>query len=89
MAWLGATSVHSRDYDAVAHGALTALLDVHPPLSLIVNHFDPGGQLYAPQPPRNHPRITYTWLADMKVTTYLLVEEIPRHARADARCSPR
>ena len=39
-AWLGAVSIHSRDFNAGAQNSLVALLDIYPVLQVIVNHFD-------------------------------------------------
>ena len=39
--WLGATSIHSRDFDVVSQRALVLLLDSYPRLgTILVNHFD-------------------------------------------------
>ena len=66
--WLGATSIHTRDYAASARSALRGLLDLHPPLHLVVNHFDAGdiSATRRAEVEDRHPRISVTWVADMK-----------------------
>ena len=63
--WLGATSVHSRDFGATAKAALTSLLSMYAPLHVVVNHFDPGGRPAA-WSAHAHDRLTFTWVPDMK-----------------------
>jgi hypothetical protein len=66
MAWLGAMGIHSRDYDATTHASLAALTDMYTSLHLIINHFDADGD-HGQLTSRAHPRISHTWISDMKV----------------------
>ena len=65
--WLGATSVHSRDFGGAALNAMHLLVAQYPQLSIIVNHFDPGGQPALWTDDVQSDRITTTWIPDMKV----------------------
>ena len=65
MAWLGAVSIHTRDYDVSYRTAVLTLLTTYTPLRLVVNHFDPpGSSRHAIE--ETHPRIEHTWIPDMK-----------------------
>ena len=67
MSWLGAVSIHSRDYDAHYRAALAALLAQYGPLHLIVNHFDAAEpSIEDGEPSLAHPRLRRTWVPGMK-----------------------
>ena len=79
MAWLGATSMHSRDFGTTEVAALLGLLGMYKPLHVVVNHFDAGGPptswrapaLEGRQPWKGDAdavlaRLSFTWVSGMK-----------------------
>ena len=65
-AWLGATSVHSRDPRVPALlRSLRELCDANPALRLVINHFDPNASSRVKARPATD-RIQVSWVPGMK-----------------------
>ena len=61
--WLGAVSIHSKDFDLHARSALSALLDMYPLLHTFVNHFDEhDSQLLAAKEQIVHSRMYFSFI---------------------------